>query len=395
MDQICKKEDCCGCKACRDICPKVAIDMIKTPNGFFYPIINQNLCIDCGLCKKVCPENEILRDITDHSLLFSAYSKNIDVRKSGSSGGIFYELACLWLNSYKNNATVYGAAFFPDLTLRHTGVTNVDNLTLLLKSKYIESDTNQVYVKIREELKAQRYILFCGTPCQCAALRKFLFNVDVSRLFVIDFLCHGVPSQDLFSKSINWLENKIGGKICKFEFRSKPIRKKRNNDHYFSYTYIKNGMEYQRNGLPNWKFPYYSGYCRYNSFRSSCYDCQYASPDRIGDITLGDFWRLDTVDNIDDLDKGYSMVFANTIRGKEIIKSISKDVNLREFPLEVAVRLNPTYTKGAVKTKENQQSVIALSRLPFIQYQKSYMLVRKDIFAKMWRLIARTINRLK
>lgn len=242
MDSICKKEDCCGCKACRDICPQAAIDMVKNTNGFFYPIISQNLCIDCGMCQKVCPGNKILhRIITDESSLFSAYSTNVDVRRSGSSGGVFYEIARKWLNLYKINATVYGAAFSSNLILRHIGVTDISDLTQLLKSKYIESDTNRVFIKIRTELKANRYILFCGTPCQCAALRNFLFDEDVSRLLVIDFLCHGVPSQDLFSKSIDWLENKIDGRITKFEFRSKPIKKYKGTDHYFSYTYIRGG----------------------------------------------------------------------------------------------------------------------------------------------------------
>lgn len=395
MDQICREEDCCGCKACRDICPRAAIDMDKKTDGFFYPVINQRLCIDCGLCRDVCPEYEILHGITYGSRMFSAYSRTESVRKSGSSGGLFYELARFWLNRYKNNATVYGAAFTPDLVLHHVGVTDVESLSPLLKSKYLECDTDRVFIKIRNELKAGRNVLFCGTPCQCAALRKFLFNADVSRLLVVDFLCHGVPSQDLFDKSINWLENRIGGKIGRFEFRAKPAKRLGNIDHYFSYTYFKNGKEYERTGLPEWKFPYYSGYCRYNSFRTSCYDCRYASPDRVGDITLGDFWRLDTIEKITDFHKGYSMIFVNTPKGENCIRDISNEVCLKEYPLADAVRLNPTYTKGTVRTAENIGSVNDLSIMTYEEYQKKYMLVRKDIFSKFGRLVVRTYKRLR
>ena len=55
MIQVKNKKDCCGCTACKNICPKDAIDMIEDEEGFLYPVVNKDQCINCGLCEKICP----------------------------------------------------------------------------------------------------------------------------------------------------------------------------------------------------------------------------------------------------------------------------------------------------------------------------------------------------
>ena len=48
-----KKELCCGCRACEQICHVHAIIMKEDEEGFLYPHLNMNLCTQCGLCEKV------------------------------------------------------------------------------------------------------------------------------------------------------------------------------------------------------------------------------------------------------------------------------------------------------------------------------------------------------
>lgn len=55
MIDIKRNEDCCGCNACGDICPKKAITFLVDKEGFWYPKVDKEKCIDCGLCNKVCP----------------------------------------------------------------------------------------------------------------------------------------------------------------------------------------------------------------------------------------------------------------------------------------------------------------------------------------------------
>lgn len=49
------KENCCGCEACVNICPKKAIYLEQDFEGFEYPVIDEEKCVNCGLCIKVCP----------------------------------------------------------------------------------------------------------------------------------------------------------------------------------------------------------------------------------------------------------------------------------------------------------------------------------------------------
>ena len=55
MIKIQNKQDCCGCAACVQRCPKQCISMKEDNEGFQYPVVDESTCIDCGVCEKVCP----------------------------------------------------------------------------------------------------------------------------------------------------------------------------------------------------------------------------------------------------------------------------------------------------------------------------------------------------
>ena len=55
MINIKRKSECTGCSACKNICPKNAIEMVCDNEGFEYPIVDKNKCVNCNLCNKVCP----------------------------------------------------------------------------------------------------------------------------------------------------------------------------------------------------------------------------------------------------------------------------------------------------------------------------------------------------
>ncbi len=55
MITIKNKENCTGCYACENICPKECITMECDVEGFWYPKVNIENCNDCGLCEIVCP----------------------------------------------------------------------------------------------------------------------------------------------------------------------------------------------------------------------------------------------------------------------------------------------------------------------------------------------------
>lgn len=95
----------------------------------------------------------------------------------------------------------------------------MDEVYLQMKSKYLQSATVGVYRKVRKDLREGRFVLFVGTPCQCQALNNFLGKERTDKLLLVDFICHGVPSQELFDKSIAHYESHEKCKIVKFSFR--------------------------------------------------------------------------------------------------------------------------------------------------------------------------------
>ena len=58
------KKDCCGCRACENICPSGAISMSADDYGFLFPGIDDEKCVKCGMCLKVCPIKKRDRDIS-------------------------------------------------------------------------------------------------------------------------------------------------------------------------------------------------------------------------------------------------------------------------------------------------------------------------------------------
>ena len=50
-------QSCTGCSSCVDLCPKKAIKMSPSQEGFLYPMVGDN-CIHCGACVKQCPVND-------------------------------------------------------------------------------------------------------------------------------------------------------------------------------------------------------------------------------------------------------------------------------------------------------------------------------------------------
>lgn len=382
MIEICTPEKCCGCGACEDICPNQCIKMRQRGNGFLYPEVDTNRCCGCQLCRKTCPEYEI-QYMPVNPTLYAAYALDTYTYSDGSSGGVFGLLSKEILSQ---GGRVYGAAFDEQLNLRHIGINDEEQLSKLFKSKYIQSDTSFIFRAVLKDLNTGNVVLFSGTPCQCAALRKYLRR-DFNNLVVVDILCHGVPSSDLWKKSLKSFGTRHGGIITNFQFRSKPPKRKL--DHYFSMTIKKsNGREKKILNRPSWEFPFYYHYTQYYGLRKTCYDCAYATPSRMGDITLADFWKLDQLIDVDP-ERFVSAVITNTEKGEQLFSKIKTQCWYQQMPLSSFKLLNPTYTKGTVKTEVNQNSLRDLEVLSFSDYEKKYMILKRDLLTRGLRFIKR------
>ena len=230
---------------------------------------------------------------------------------------------------------VFGAAFDENLKLKTTKAETIEELIPLYKSKYLLCDTSYQFNAIETELKKNRIVLYCSSPCQISALKLYL-QKEYDNLLTLDFVCHGVGSQSLFDKSIAYTEKTEG-----IEIKAVTLRYKKSNasSHYYAYSYLKNGEFHERSDL-YFSFPYYNAYCKQLVCRDSCYDCKFATRERVGDITIGDFHSIEKYHPDIDRFAGVSMFLVNTPKGQKWFDLIKEKIHWREMDKETIYKNN-------------------------------------------------------
>ena len=323
-------ESCYGCQACYQVCPKHAITMQKDEAGFLYPEINNEKCIDCGLCEKVCPTQEHNIANLFHPELKTVYAlwnKDLHMRLNSTSGGAFYVIAKKFI---LENGIVYGVDYSEDLAAFHKRIINIEDLKRIQGSKYMQSDVHGTFVQVKEDLKKGYKVLYSGTPCQIAGLRLYL-RKEYSNLYTIDLVCHGVPSSLFFQEHKKYLENVYNDKLVDFKFRSK---KKSGWRSYTKYVFTQRKPVYKMVGEDFYSHLFHLGCLS----RESCFSCSFSRSQRVGDITLSDFWGGEKY--LKELKKqrkyGFNMLMCNTNSGIELLKKIVSDVEIRQIPFEYA-----------------------------------------------------------
>lgn len=323
---------CIGCQACVDICPARAIRFTYNTWGEGKAYSDGALCVNCGLCDKICPGKNV-DTFRPAQTVYAAISR--EHRQTGSSGGIFYEIASGFIS---DGGVVFGAAFDSNLKLVHQRAESSEEILALCKSKYLHSDMTGIYRDIQNELKKGRKVMFVGTPCQASAVKNLFGEKYADLLTVVDFLCHGTGTQKVFDCCIREEEKKRGGKITEFRFRAKS----RKAEHSFSYRITKNGKDTRISGYA-FEFSYYNAFLKYTVFNDACYNCQYAQNARVGDITLGDFWKIQKYNKKLSDQKGVSMLSVNSERGRALLDSVKDTSVLWEYPLSHASSNNQSF----------------------------------------------------
>lgn len=327
-----QKDNCIGCQACVDRCAQKAISFQYDEWGEGRAVVDASECNNCGLCETCCPS--LVTDFNKaQKNVLAAYSKSN--RQTGSSGGIFFELASKVIN---DGGVVFGAAFDENLKLIHKSARSVSELEALCKSKYLHSDMSGVYNEILDCLKKGLKVMFVGTPCQVSAVKNLFSKKYDRQLLLIDFLCHGTGTQKIFDLCIKNEEKKKNGKIVKFVFRAKT----KNRPHNFCYTIEKAGKMKKVAGYP-FEFPYYYSYSKRNILNEYCYECKFAKQERVGDITIGDFWGVRKYNKKLNELKGVSMLSVNTQKGKDAFELIKDGCTVCEYPIEHASSSNQAF----------------------------------------------------
>ena len=322
--------NCTGCAACFNSCPTGAISMEEDSEGFLYPHVDGDRCTDCRLCERVCPVLNFQKKPKGNPG-FYAVAASDEIRRTSSSGGVFPVLA---LSVLRQNGGVVGARFRSDGSVCHVLIDDVAELPKLLGSKYLQSDVSNVYKPVEEFLKSGRKLLFSGTPCQIAGIRSFL-GKDDPNLCLVDLVCHGVPSPKVFKKYLR--ENFPGQDFVSTNFRDKkpggwsPNLQVATTTTASVVTRSAKEDDFMRAFLQN--------LC----LRGSCGACPFNSLPRQGDLTIGDFWGIDSINAKLNDELGLSEVLVNTEKGGDWLRGCETQFKVfKKMDLGKALPFNPT-----------------------------------------------------
>ena len=303
---ILNKKECTGCSVCAQVCPHNCIKMIETKEGFHYPVIDEKLCTDCGLCVKKCHAlNDNFK--TDFNQEFYDVRANDEIRMKSSSGGMFTLIADY---VFENNGFVCGASWRKDwLGVEHIIIDDKKDLDKLRGSKYVESSLGNIFSEIKKLLNDKKLVLFSGTPCQVSAL-NFYLGRDYENLITVDLLCNSVVPQKVWRKYLLEKFNDTA-KIEYISFRDKKALG------WLGGCFLKSAeSEYIDKKSEDF---YMRAFLEHISCKEECIRCKYRKFERVGDITIGDYWGVEDND-----DKGVSLVLVNSLKGKSIFEKINQ-----------------------------------------------------------------------
>lgn len=380
-------EQCCGCSACHDKCPVNAITMSEDNNGNRRPFIDNEKCITCSLCVKVCPQFNQKDTILGEKVSYVGFYKSKEVEFKSSSGGIFALIASYIIN--ERQGVVYGSTIIYEneiLQCKHIRIDNIDDLYLLQGSKYVQSRTDGIFKRVKEDLAIGRVVLFSGTSCQIASLQRYIG--DNERLFTVDLVCHGVPKDSIFRDYIKFYENKYKCRISNISFRSKGLRHLGKETTYLITLNLLFPNKQSVIKISRNKSAYFSLFMNRAGYRNSCYHCSYASLNKPGDITLGDFLprKNEIIKYGFSLQAHYSSIIINSEKGNNLWNVIAKDAVYVKIPIQEMLSHHSNLVSPSTITEQGKRLYSIYRKDGFKSLQnyvmKQYIITESKIFIK-------------
>lgn len=327
MKTVCNENQCTGCMACLEACSQDAIT-IKDDLKHYNAVIDGNKCIDCGACERVCQNNNDIKTATP-IVWYQGWSKSEEQRSVSSSGGFAAELAKYFIAK----GGIVCSCDFENGIFGFDFAESTDKVERFKGSKYVKSNPTGIYNKIRDYLKAGRKVLVIGLPCQIAAVKLFVGKQFKDDLYLVDLICHGTPSPKVLSLFLNE-HGYLITKIRDIQFRHKG-----------TFNIRKDGSNIGEKGVYDC---YTLAFLNGLSYTENCYDCKYASCDRVSDLTIGDSWGSELDGN--EIKKGISLVLCQTEKGKALLNN--SNIHLESVNIEKAIEHNHQLKVPSKKPKK-------------------------------------------
>ena len=372
MIEINEKKNCTGCGACVNACPLHIIQLCDDSEGLPYPKVEAAKCIDCHLCEKSCP---MINEIESNANSFIDYPKfyagQLDCKEDlleVSSGGAFWAFAKTLIDF---GGVVYGAVQCHVDIIRHVRAEDTEGIARMRRSKYFQSDTGLTFQQVKDDLKTGRLVLYSGTGCQIAGLKKYL-SKDYSNLFTCDVVCHGVPSKIVW-KTYREEKERLEGKIMKdLVFRDKTLGWSKNQ---YKITYSDGSIEREFSV----KQMFHAGYLQGLFYRPSCGSCRFASLPRVSDITLADYWKYKGRFRRKGSDFGVSLISVNTSKGADLLLKSAKYLNYDVTEKKLALSSCRHLDEHPIENPDRQAFFQLFLEHGFHAAAKKYIVVPKEV----------------
>ena len=370
MEKICDFNKCTACNACRVVCPKQCITMQNDKLLAPHPFIDKDKCIDCGLCKKVCPVNNAL-DLRKSIKVYAAWSNDDGTRNNSASGGIAAEIYKYYLRNEIDSYLV-GVKLNSTFEVVYDQINSSEQLRKTQNSKYVYSNTLNIFAEIKAKLQQNIKVLFVGLPCQVAGLKSFLRKEYVN-LFTIDLVCHGVSPADYLKQHIDYIKKQVQKPVNQLSFRD-PL--------FFTYTYtftLKNDRDIVYKKTVYEDDVYQLGYHKALIYRENCYQCQYAQRGRISDLTLCDFSGVGKYTAFDYSKNNVSCILVNSKQGLDLLGKIEPQITLLERPMNEVYDFERQLNLPSEPHPKRDLFVKILEETSDFEYA-AYKALRSDIF---------------
>ena len=306
--------------------------MKKSEADFLIPEIDQTLCINCGQCEKVCSVLHIPA-ISTQTTAYAIKNRSQNQRRKSSSGGIFPLLAEYVLD---RKGVIFGAAYDSDFSVRHVKVCERKNLSLLQGAKYVQSVIGTSFLEVKRELASGRSVLFSGTPCQCAGLKSFL-RKPYENLITVDIICHGVPSPKVWQAYVDYRSQRENAGTRPFRIN---MRSKSSGWSHYGYSTEFDYGNGKISRIENSRDLFMKAFIGNICLRFSCSNCKMKGVERCTDFTLGDYWGIWNQHPEFDDNKGTSVVFVHSQKGREILEQLNDKMDCLQVDIEDAYREN-------------------------------------------------------
>lgn len=327
--KLVNRTQCTGCMACVQNCPKNCIRIEKDRLGNLYPIIDEVSCVECGKCKNTCPESTPLT-YQPIRKAYAVWSLDSISRKSSASGGAAAEF---YAQALQDGYWICGVEYKNKFQVVHTLSQETTAIAKYKQSKYVYSEVKDVYVQIRERLENNDKVLVISLPCKIAGLLGYL-GKDYNNLITVDIVCHGTPSNQMLEEYIFTVDT--NNKASKLSFRN-------DNTFVFELQDSNDKSIFSKIGRTD---AYLAAFLEGLNYRESCYNCSYARPERVADITICDFWGLGQEKPFDHPYTGsVSAVLINNEKGQSFFGRCRDRFSVEERPISEAVNGNAQLNK--------------------------------------------------